>query len=128
MSNNENQRNINDALINQSVIDLLLKNHSTVFSAYKANLTAAHPMVAFYQGQYSKAVIKWQEQAIFGNDIQKNLFRISDLFCELGCILELAIFVSWTVSNFDKMVSILLARSEKMSNLPTENSETKPKE
>ena len=27
-----------------------------------------------------------------------------------------------------KMVSILLARSEKMSILPTENSETKPKE
>ena len=27
-----------------------------------------------------------------------------------------------------KLVSILLARSEKMSNLPTENSETKPKE
>jgi len=26
------------------------------------------------------------------------------------------------------MVSILLARSEKMSNLPPENSETKPKE
>ena len=92
----------------QNVIDLLLKNHSTVFSAYKANLTAAHPMVAFYQGQYSKAVIKWQEQAIFGNEIQRNLFRISDLFCELGCILELAIFISWTVSNFDKEVFYFL--------------------
>ena len=60
--------------------------------------------MAFYQGQYSKAIIKWQEQAIFGNDTEKNLLRISDLFCELGCFHELAISVAWVFANFHKEV------------------------
>ena len=63
-------------------------------------------MVAFYKGQYSKAVIKWQEQAVFGNEVQENLFRISNLFCELGSFHELVIFITWSFSNFDKEVSL----------------------
>ena len=72
-------------------------------------------IVAFYQGQYSKAIIKWQEQAIFGNDTEKNLLRISDLFCELGCFHELAIFVTWVFANFHKEVitKILLFTSHR---------------
>lgn len=69
-----------------------------------SQLTAAHPMVAFYKGQYAKAVLKWQEKALLGTQPEKNLIRVSNLLLELECHHEWALFISWTFSNFNQQV------------------------
>jgi len=72
MSNNENQRNINDALINQSVIDLLIEKK--IFTKEELTETLQQNLELFKKlaKEYSKLLIEAKEIEV-KYDLNKDL-------------------------------------------------------
>ena len=81
-------------------------NKQLTASKSKVKITMAHPTVAFYQGQYSKAINKWQELALLGRNRDDHLRKICQCLLDLECYQELILFISWVYTNFSSEVKI----------------------
>lgn len=90
------------AFRNVELIKILEQNHSeAIIVKSKANLRwKLNPMLAFYKGQYGKAIQSWQELALEGQNTEECLEKIIYCLFDQGCFQDMGFFISWSFDNF----------------------------
>ena len=86
------------------IIECLKKQYSFVFFESSINLPKSSPFLDICKGDFSKAVIKYQELALMGKEPEENLRKAAEIMLELGCFQELSIFITWAFTNFSQEV------------------------
>ena len=85
----------------KDVIEVITRHYAPIITEKIPRMTFTDPaIVSFHKGQYSKAIIKWQENALLGKDVNLNLCRVVQLLMDQKCFYDLAVFVSWVFTNF----------------------------